>query len=362
MWNIEATTRKILEGSVIVAKNGTRMYTPDGLGNYAALWTRDFAYMVEYAGDLIDTGDIYRCIEHLMGGTAKNGWIPDRVDANANVFYTAGDSRFPALPNLDNGPYLAIAADCCLSKLPEDQAAELFSRWKDVLCAGVDCLPIDENGVIINDSEPAHSPYGFTDCIRKTGLLAMETLLLWRALGILARRMGAEGSRYRMWKKSIEASFCDLFWDERGALLAATGVCRQIDVWATCLAVSVGFPLGEERKAAVARWLIENYDGIVQRGQIRHLPAGEFWQETFNGVEPGTYQNGAFWATPTGWFVDAIIDADRALAEKTLRDVLADFEANGVFECVNGDYRKLDTYVVSATNVYGACRKHGVGA
>lgn len=361
MWKIEEVTRKILEGSIIPAKNGTRMYTPDGLGNYAALWTRDFAYMVEYAGNLLPMEDVRACLEHLMAGAAKNGWIPDRVDANGNVFYTAGGSEFPGLPNLDTGTYLVIAADCYLNNLEESAAKAQFAQWKDTLMKGVDCMPVNEDGLILNDTTPAHSPYGFTDCIQKTGLLAMESLLLWRAADILAKWLGAEGGRYRMWKKCIEEHFCETFWDERGMLLAGTGVCRQIDVWASCFAVSAGFPLGEEKKRAIAKWLIDHYDGIVQRGQIRHLPEGEFWEKTFIEVEPGTYQNGAFWATPTGWFADAIAEENRALAEKTLKDVLKDFEENGVFECVNGDYRKLDTYVVSATNVYGACKKYGVG-
>ena len=362
MWNIREITRKILEGCVIEARSGVRMYTPDGVGNYPALWTRDFAYMVEYAGDLLPGDEVRRCLEYLMDGAAKNGWIPDRVDANGNVFYTAGDSFFPARPNLDTGTYLVIAADCYLETLPEPRAAEQFLQWKKALCAAIDCLPVDEYGMILNDTEPAHSPYGFTDCIRKTGLLAMESILLWRALKVLAGRLGPEGGRYRLWARSIEAHFCECFWDdERGMLLAATGICRQIDVWASCHAVAVGFPLGEEKRRAIARWLIANYDGVVQRGQIRHLPAGEYWEQTFIPVEEGTYQNGAFWATPVSWFFEAIAGENRPLAEKTLRDVMADFEKNGIFECVNGDYRKLDTYVVSATNVYGVCRKYGIG-
>ena len=29
------------------------------------------------------------------------------------------------------------------------------------------------------------------------------------------------------------------------------------------------------------------------------------------------------------------------------------FEKDGIYECVNNDYKKLDSYVVSAVNVYG---------
>lgn len=361
LWSIEKATRDILAGSVMPSKSGVKLYTPDGLSNYAALWTRDLAYMAEYAGDLIPSEDLCAAIEYAMDGAAKNGWIPDRVDVNGNVFYTAGFGAFPARPNLDTGTFLMIAADTYLSTLPAQEAQRQFARWKETLCRGIDCLPVDERGLIRNDAQPAHSPYGFTDCVRKTGLLSMETVILWRALKALTKWMGAEGNRYLIWQRSIEAHFREVFWDDRGMLRAATGLCNQIDVWASCYALAVDFPLSGEEKQAIAHWLIAHYDGIVQSGQVRHLPAGEQWESMLEDYEPGTYQNGAFWATASGWLAEALWPYDAQLAEKTLRDVLAYYEQYGVFECVNGDYRKLDTYVVSATNVYGICKKRGVG-
>jgi hypothetical protein len=50
---LEEKTRELLRGSRVAASDGTVLYTPDGKGNYRALWTRDFAYMVEGAGDLL---------------------------------------------------------------------------------------------------------------------------------------------------------------------------------------------------------------------------------------------------------------------------------------------------------------------
>ena len=99
------------------------------------------------------------------------------------------------------------------------------------------------------------------------------------------------------------------------------------------------------------------YDGIVESGQIRHLPKGEAWQQTFVPVAPGEYQNGACWATAIHWFCDAIGWKDPALAARTVRDAICYFEKYGVFECVNGNYRKLDTFVASAVNTYAAAKK-----
>lgn len=359
MINIKQATTNILNGCVIKSNDGTNFFTPDGMGNYRAIWTRDFSYMVEYAGDLFTDDDMKDCIEYLMVGVRDDGWIPDRVDENRVPFYTAGGDDFPANPNLDNGQFLVILADCYLTRLEEADAKEQFIKWKDILCRGIDCLPKDEYGFIYNDPSAPHSPYGFTDCICKTGSLAMESILLWRALKILVKWLGKcneQSKKYQETITSIEHNLSHIFSDKSGMLFAATNHCHQIDIWASCYAISVGFPFSATQKSNIAKYLIANYDAIVQHGQIRHLPEKLFWEKTLIPVEHGTYQNGAFWATATGWFYDAIVDYDEKLAKNLIEDILIYFEKYGIYECVNEDYKKLDTYVVSATNVYYVCK------
>ena len=36
-----------------------------------------------------------------------------------------------------------------------------------------------------------------------------------------------------------------------------------------------------------------------------------------------------------------------------LVDVIEDFKANGVAECINGNYRKVPNFVAGITNLYG---------
>lgn len=361
MYDMKEVTRKLLQGCVVPSTTGVPMYTPDGKASYGALWTRDFAYMAEYAGDLIPAEDIRQCIEYLLAGENTDGWMPDRVEKDGFVRYAAGDEHFPARANLDNGSFLVIAADVYLDMLELEAAKEQFLKWKDGLCRGIDCFPVDERGIIQNVCEPSHSPYGFTDCIRKTGLLSMETLILWRSLKSMVkwdRLCGLACDGYERKIESIEGCFGEIFSLDNGMLLAATGDCRQIDVWGSCYAVSIGFPLPAEQKRKIAAWLCENYDGVVQNGHIRHLPGGTYWERTIIDVEEGTYQNGAYWAVATGWFFDAVKGYDRETAVRLISDVLNYFETWGIFECINGPYRKLDTFVTSATNVYAVYEEY----
>lgn len=104
--NIKHITEKLLKGCIINAFDGTKLYFPDGVGNYPALWTRDFAYMVENAVDLIPSKDVKDGIEYIVGAVRNDGWVPDRVQFDGIAKYTAGGDDFPASPNLDNGCFL----------------------------------------------------------------------------------------------------------------------------------------------------------------------------------------------------------------------------------------------------------------
>jgi len=97
---------------------------------------------------------------------------------------------------------------------------------------------------------------------------------------------------------------------------------------------------------AIATYFRDNYAGIVQNGQIRHLPAGVYWEKA---RARDTYQNGAFWATPTGWFVYTLDLVDPALADRTILDLVKDFQAGGACEWIFKDKRQLPNYLASAS-------------
>ena len=148
MYPIAEVTKKLLRGGTVMADCGTKLYTPDGFGFYKALWGRDFAYILSAAGEFIPAEEMKAAIEFLMAGAREDGWIPDRVEPDGVARYTAGDEHFPASPNLDTGPFLVIAADVYLRQLEEKAACRQFEEWQNGLQRSLDCLPVDENGLI----------------------------------------------------------------------------------------------------------------------------------------------------------------------------------------------------------------------
>jgi hypothetical protein len=360
---LETAAKAALEGSIIKAADGTPLYTPDGQAHYAALWTRDFASMVEYAGDLMPAANIEKCIDYLVKGIREDGAVPDRVQVDGRPVYAAGAPESPlGEPNLDNAPYLVFAVRSFLERVPPARHESLYMKWSAALAKGMNYVPLAPGGLVWNDPTKPHSPYGFTDTVGKTGELFMESLLYWRAAKMLAGLEATFGTdeAEAVWSgraRAIEKSIGALWDDKTGMFFAASVDCRQTDIWGNAFAVYSDFPLGD-RKARITAWLAANYDRYVWKGQVRHLPKGEYWARQLMPVAKERYQNGAYWATPSGWVMGALSDGDPKLARLMFIDLVEDFRAGGFCECVNsGGYRQLPTYVDSATNPLGAARR-----
>ena len=353
---------RLIEGCKKVAYDGTVLFTPDAVGNYDALWIRDFGYMAEYCGDLMDTGEIRGCIEYAVRGRRADGWMPDRMEAGGDAVYAAGAKGAPVgRANLDNTPFLVFAVDALMAMVPEEEGKELFARWYPALDRGMDILPRSPEGLIWNDPQDPHSPYGFTDTVRKTGRLFMESVLYHRAcrkLGSLHRRFGSPEryEDYALKARLVEEGLPALFDREKGVFPAAELDCRQTDVWGMLYSLDVDFPLPREIREAMERWLTENKHRYLYRGQVCQLPDGQPWEKLLIEVPAGEYQNGAYWATASGWALRFFRRRDPPFFEAMLEELLEDFESNGICECVNEGYRKLPEFVVSATNARGGLR------
>ena len=357
---VETWARQEVVGSIVKADNGVNMYTPDGVKNYDALWTRDFTYMLRYAGDYIPVEDAVACIEYLLEHVHEGDcWLPDRVYGNGYATYAAGNWDY-SKANLDNNSFIVIAMDCALSRMSEAEGRALFVKWEQTLMTALDALPKNEDGLVYNDPLNPHSPYGFTDCICKTGALMKESLLLWEAWKIMAKwqtAYGLDASVAMAGAQSIENALVKTFKNEDGMLNAATVDCCQSDIWGSCYAVSIGFPMEDSLKKSIADYLSENYCELVQMGQLRHTAPGTYWQKLLSGVNRGEYQNGAYWATPSGWLIDTLEPYYPALARETLQDIISYYAAEGIYECVNGEHRKLNHYAASASNILPAARR-----
>jgi len=356
-WLLSQSKRQ-LDGCIRQAHDGTFLYTPDGTGQYDALWTRDFSYMVENAYDLILQHHIRAAILYLLTGQREDGCIPDRVYADGMAVYSAGPVGKPLGGSpTDNSQFIVkLVADY----VEKSGVLEFFQTTCGQLISAMNFVHRSKNGLVYIDPENPHSPYGFTDTIAKTGDLLFSSLLYWEACQRLTRLFEKIGDHtsaqdFKARAELIETNL-DLLWDtESEMFLAASIDCQQIDIWGNAYAIYIGFPL-DTKKQSIVKYLAEHFDNYVMRGQIRHLPQPEHWEKTLMPVEPETYQNGAYWGTASGWVACALSEQYSDLSRKIFKDLILDYQARGVFECINTNYSKIQNYVVSVVNPLGAIK------
>ena len=346
-----------LAGCRAVADDGTPIYRPDASGHYDALWTRDFCYMLEGAGNLIDPAEALTGIDFILSRQREDGTIPDRVTASGEPIYLAGpvDRPLGRSAPTDNGPFM-VKLVAAYVKLTGDLDAFLARRSN--LYSAVDRVPLSTDMLVFIDPNRPHPDYGFTDCVAKTGNVWFGTILYWEACQTLAKLCARceYHDEAHSWYEQAEHTSRRMgdFWDERiGLYRAASEDCNQLDLWGSVYACVIR-AASKSHTARIAEYLAAHWDRCVLHGQLRHLPGSEHWRRLIADVPRGTYQNGGFWATPTGWLAKTMRALDEAWGRRVIDEVTADFEANGVCEWIGPREHCLPGYGASIANVLGA--------
>ena len=136
-----------------------------------------------------------------------------------------------------------------------------------------------------------------------------------------------------------------LLWD------ASSGMYRPssgnnaglVDVWGSALAVAVD-AVPADRGAAVVQWLGAHWGEVVQAGQVRHLPQGQYWPDV-STWEYDTYENGGYWWTGTALVLPVLYRNNADLAVSILRQGIHTAQqqvsgpgGSGLREWVNHDW------------------------
>jgi hypothetical protein len=345
-----ARCEEVVETCRVMAIDGTTLFTPDGIGHYGALWTRDFAYLVEHGGEFLRQDEVRAAIEVLLAGQRADGAIPDRVNRYLVPIYHPGAVSHPmgAGPALDNAMFM-VALIYHYHRQFHDP--EFVRAVVPALRRALSFVPLNR-GLVFNDSQLPSCTYGFQDTVAKGGHDLFCSLLYVAACRQMAE---LDSARTDEWHERAVATEDGLWllWDEASGLyLAADELCRQVDVWGNAFAVA--HKIGDAaRRARVAQALADRYATFVHAGQVRHLPEPESWERLFQPVDAGTYQNGGYWGTASGWLIEALKTVDPGLAERTLQELIGHYRREGVLEWIAPDGRKgPDLYVATILNVW----------
>ena len=338
---------------------GVTAYTPAAFGEaYPALYLRDFTYMAESAPEFIPLEHQRAILALLAAHLSPEGLCPERIGNDGEVFYVCHGGR----PAADSPLFLAKLVRAYLRHGGEaGYLAELFPVLERTFAT----VPVEAStGLVWIDPAHPHTAYGFTDTIAITGRHLFCSLLRFEAAQILAelaqqlgRREPAE--RHAAEAARIRASLEHLWSPAHGLYLAGSADCRQADVWGSAYAGSIG-ALDPARHRLVAATLRAGRERFLLRGQVRHLLLPEFWQRCVvpEWATPGTFQNGPYWGTATGWMAEMFELAAPGAGLALLRELAADFEAHGVWECIGPDgYTRVANNLSSACLPYASWKK-----
>lgn len=188
--------------------------------------------------------------------------------------------------------------------------------------------------------------FGFRDVMTITGDLCYPSILKFKVALELSelfekRKNPVKVEKYRLIANNIKEAIPQLFMDERGMLKASTGKGNQPDVWSTALAVYYDI-LSQVETEKTSRFLSQAYENghLSYKGNIRHILTTDDFDEStaweFSLAQKNTYQNGAYWGTPTGWVCYAIAKTNFKLAQRLAKEYIDDLRQK--------DFRKGPEY------------------
>jgi hypothetical protein len=349
---LKVASCELIRGSRRPMPNGMSAFCPQAGSGYEAFWLRDYAYMLEGNIEAFTFDELRHACRLFVQSQMSDGSGVDRVQFDGTPIYKPGArGEMGDHPVADGSPFTVAVAWHTYRRTGD---GELLRSILDRLILAMQAVPRDPaNGLVfIKPGGWDRCPYGFTDTIRKQGDELFCSLLYVQAARQLSDLLAeggraAEAPRWRDEADRVAAAVRQVFWDDAtGLFRAATLQCREHDIWGSAFAVRIDVASPAQTKR-IARYFKGHYSEIVKRGQLRHLPANEYWEV---GCERNKYQNGAFWATPVGWFVYTLDQVDPTLADQTVIAMVRDFiEQGDVNECVNDGYKNVSRYVVSAS-------------
>lgn len=373
---LEGLTRDVLESSRIYPgqsvspdfgpnNTGGTLIRPGGRDCYPSFWIRDYAMALEC--DFI-TGEEQKHMLLLTASTQCNqtlitkggsmipaGAIADhiRIDDSMPVYFPGtysyieqGNKIFGMFPPYDDQFYFIHMAYFYVKSTGDYPF--LWSQLEGMTL--IDRLELAfkeppermDNHIVQTTADYRGVDFGFRDAIEITGDLCFSSILKFRASNELAEifqmiHNDERAKNYRAIAEEIRHAVPALFLDHRGMLLASTGKSKQPDVWGTALAIYWNVLEGEDYDRA-CRVLADAYKSgfLAYKGNIRHILTCDDYNDStaweVSLAKKNTYQNGAYWGTPTGWVCYAIANADFNLARKLAGEYIADLRDN--------DYRK----------------------
>lgn len=343
---------------------GFALVTP-GRRGYPAFWIRDFSMACD--SGLVATKEladhfllIAKCQNGAVTRKLKSGGIlppfciPDHINFDGTAVYYPGTyssgedqgaepwGTYP--PADDHFEFVHLGWLLAKQSKRKDFLAQKvgeFSVLERMKRAFLSPQFESETGLFVTTKAARAVGFGFCDSITVTGDVLYPSLLRYRAAKEL-RELTGKGE-YVVIARSIATNVPRVFGEKRsGWLIAATEIGQQPDVWGTLLAIHLGILDKPTTNRAIRTVVDATKAGTISlEGAVRHIPTDRdfsttsAWEQALEGK--GIYQNGAYWHTPTGFFIEALAKQDRTLAQDVFAQYITHLKKGGEipWECFN---------------------------
>ncbi len=346
---LEKEAHRDIRASRRTMKDGTAAFPPQVGAGYEAFWLRDYEYTLEGAVESYSDKELTDACRLFVRSMSSLDAGVDCVKFDGTPIYKPGYGSMGKNPVADGTQFTVGVAYHTYRKTKD---RKLLGEIIDPLIKAMTAVPRNPETKLVYikpGKDWDRCAYGFTDGVHKQGDVFFCSLLYVQAcrqLSELLKELGRTQDA-EVWMadaKTISKNIRKVFWDpEVGLFRAATIKCREHDIWGSAFAVYLGIADKKQSKA-IASYFKIHYTGLVQHGQIRHTAPGVYWEAV---VLRDHYQNGGFWATPTGWFVYTLDLVDSKLADQTVIDMVAYAKQYGACEWIFGEKRCFPHYLAS---------------
>lgn len=331
-WLRDNTVRSRIEYA-----DGLRLHTPCVSGIYKGVWPDDFLFPLLVDPSLLDAQTLTKALEFVTGSVVGLSLVPDRIEPDGMPVMQPGGLGNPhgqRMPLHLPAAWVRLLDNAQAMGAPIPRKAE----WARLIQRSFDAVPFACGLAYVDPQRPCVG-FGYHDACAITGFELMSSLALYRGLQRaavlfadvvtpeqkqrwLAQAQGIQDNLYRLWS------------EKDGAYLAGSKDCRQVSVWANGLAYWLSPP---EKQSRIVAWYKANKEKIFLRGCTRQIAEEKGWQRELVKTPPGTYMNGGFWSTGTGFVLPAIAHQDASFAKDLVEQLLANMEKTEFAEWISAD-------------------------
>ena len=252
VW-VKQETKRQVAGCRIKSDSGIWLHTPDGIGHYKALWTRDYYYFVKYAGEFIDDENLKASIKLCLGRTTRRRMHSrSRQCRRQTHLQSRRGQETTCGPRSRQRSLFGIVS---LRIRPQDWRQAIFSERSNPSCKRGWIMSGALKMVSSTILQPTRNASMVSPTsLQKQGICCSRHCLYYQAcveLDDVQKGMGGDPAfNYRARADLIRKNLSILWDDQAGMYLAADKDCRQIDIWGSAYAAEVGLATDEQRTAS----------------------------------------------------------------------------------------------------------------